>query len=554
MIKKIYFSHYRKLKDISLEFKKGVNIISGTNGTCKTSILHVVSNSFQAVTRSCEWLHDNQVINIIRQVNHRLNQKIETLTRGDKQYNDPANGDKGILYSVEYHDNNPTLEFRKHNTHSDNQNKDRYYLKPKYNRGSLEKLPFLPVIYLGLFRLVTYGEFQSDNSIKIINKKLPKEYLDEIAEIYRGLTSIEVSSINHQNMGDLKIRADFATNKDGVDSNTISAGEDNLYIILTALVSLKYYFSNINSHNSIESILLIDEIDATLHPSMQVKLLNLLREYSSDYKIQIIATSHSLYLLDYALTHKDNVIYLYDNDTDVCSIPDPDIYKIHMYLKGLTKADLFENKKIPILTEDNEARFLANILLDYFYDKFEEFKDVKNFFYFVEANIGADNLKSIFTDINLKITTGLICILDGDKSVDYTNRIIVLPGHKSPEDFLLEYAQKLYLRDDKFWKSDLVLEENIGKLYYKDKLLNEMVAINKKIAALQENGQTIHGVKRELLKPFFMDHKRFFKLLFEWWLSDPENEVEIDKFYKGLNILFKKVALINGINPQAWNL
>lgn len=49
MVSKIHFHHYRKLKNISIDLSKNINIISGTNGTCKSSILHIISNSFQAV-------------------------------------------------------------------------------------------------------------------------------------------------------------------------------------------------------------------------------------------------------------------------------------------------------------------------------------------------------------------------------------------------------------------------------------------------------------------------------------------------------------------------
>ncbi|HDR1474452.1 TPA: AAA family ATPase, partial [Pasteurella multocida] len=49
MIKRIYFKHYRKLQDFSLDFSKEINVISGENGTCKSSILHIVSNAFQKV-------------------------------------------------------------------------------------------------------------------------------------------------------------------------------------------------------------------------------------------------------------------------------------------------------------------------------------------------------------------------------------------------------------------------------------------------------------------------------------------------------------------------
>lgn len=50
MIKKIYFRKYRKLIDMDISFNNDINVISGTNGTCKSSILHTISNSFQAVT------------------------------------------------------------------------------------------------------------------------------------------------------------------------------------------------------------------------------------------------------------------------------------------------------------------------------------------------------------------------------------------------------------------------------------------------------------------------------------------------------------------------
>ena len=60
-------------------------------------------------------------------------------------------------------------------------------------------------------------------------------------------------------------------------------------------------------------MLLIDEMDATLHPAYQIKLLNLFREMSELYKIQIVFTTHGLSLLEEMLQRKDNVIYLLDN-------------------------------------------------------------------------------------------------------------------------------------------------------------------------------------------------------------------------------------------------
>ena len=72
-------------------------------------------------------------------------------------------------------------------------------------------------------------------------------------------------------------------------------------VIITSLVSLKYYYENITSSSEVESILLIDELDATIHPGLQFKLLKLLNEFSKDYKIQIFFTTHSLSLLEEAI-------------------------------------------------------------------------------------------------------------------------------------------------------------------------------------------------------------------------------------------------------------
>lgn len=51
LIKKINITKYRKLDNMEINMMPGINIISGTNGTCKTSLLHMISNAYQAVTK-----------------------------------------------------------------------------------------------------------------------------------------------------------------------------------------------------------------------------------------------------------------------------------------------------------------------------------------------------------------------------------------------------------------------------------------------------------------------------------------------------------------------
>ena len=392
MIKKISFVRYRKLASLDFDFQLGINVISGTNGTCKTSLLHIISNSFQVVTKKCTWLQDASCLGIINKVNGVTNPKIEQLTKGDKLNNNPATGDKGILFTVDYENHSP-LSFRSHNSAAN----DRYAVKPKYAPGTHDSLPLCPVIYLGLARLYPFGEFQNDEAVEKIKKGLPSAYLEEITRLYHSFTNLSITSPVSQKMGDIKMRADFTSDKEGIDSNTISAGEDNLFMILTALVSLKYYCESIQSLNPVESILLIDELDATLHPSFQVKLLDLFRQYAATYKIQFVFTTHSLVLLESALNKQDNVIYLIDNITSVIKMPSPDICKIRMYLHNQTRDDIYKSKCIPVFTEDNEARILLNLLFEFLSPKNEAFSRVRCLFHLVDTNIGSDNPDNVYT-------------------------------------------------------------------------------------------------------------------------------------------------------------
>ena len=218
MVKSLEINRYRKFDHITLNFSKGINAISGTNGTCKTSLLHLISNSFQSVNSKCSWVNDAKCLSIISAINTAVNPKVESLTRGDKQYNDPATGVVGSLFTVDYYTRTP-LEFRRHNSKVTS----RYAVKPKYQIGSGDTLPFCPVLYLGLSRLVPYGEYNNDDAIVGVQKQLPNEYQDEISRLYKQFTGISIEYGNAQRMADIKTRAEFDADIEGIDSNTVSA-------------------------------------------------------------------------------------------------------------------------------------------------------------------------------------------------------------------------------------------------------------------------------------------------------------------------------------------
>jgi len=548
VIKNINIIQYRKLKDLTLSFTKNINAISGTNGTCKTSLLHLLGNSLQAPTKTCSWITDEKCLPIVKAVNNVTNPKVESLTRGDQTYNDPAHGVKGPLFSVDYY-GAESLNFRRHNSTQ----MTRYAVKPKYQPGTKDTLPYCSVIYLGLSRLVPFGEFQNDDALSNIKKKLPQSYQEEIAELYKKFTNYEILFNATKQMGDIKVRSEFSSNVEGIDSNTISAGEDNLSIILTALISLKYYYESISSTNEVESVLLIDEMDATLHPAFQIKLLNLFREMSEAYKMQVVFTTHSMSLLEEMLAKKDNVLYLIDNVTSVFQMEEPDIYKIKMHLQSLTQEDIYEDKVIPLFTEDDEARCLLELLFDYYQKTYSEFRNVSGLFHKVLTNISAENLTGIFTDSKLLHTTmRSICVLDGDHKSDITNFIVALPGKVAPEAVLLNYIEKLYNDDDPFWRDRTIVDKGYTKNYYITNIKNIVDNFEADLVRLHENGESAKGKRRAFNKKLFNDNQNFFKLVFKHWIHNPINKSEVERFYNELHILFLKVAPYHEINPKEW--
>ncbi|MFB2579592.1 ATP-dependent endonuclease [Acinetobacter sp. c2-A9] len=469
MLTQLHIYEYRKLKDLSLDFKPTVNLISGTNGTCKSSILHIVGNSFQAFTKNSQGI-DIESLSIINAINKLTNPKIENLTKGDKQYNDPAPNQSGILLKLEYEGN--SYSFRRHNTRNDNGS--RFALKLKYPVGQKQTLPYGMVIYLGLSRIIPIGELSGET--KKIRKSLPDKYSQELNRLYYELTGIKINESTIEDSNSLKHRLDFTSTTKVVDSNTISAGEDNLIIILSALISLKYHFDTCTNPVFKKSVLLIDELDSTLHPSLQYKLLKILKEFSENYNIQLFATTHSLYLLDKAFKESLNVIYLKKTAGDlVDKLNDPNRYKIEMQLNSETRQDIYMDKKIPIFTEDAEAKLMTQLIFNEIAKDDESFSSILIFLHYVEMKAGCDNLKSLFKDKVFRSSTfKAICILDADSQTnDISNHIISLPSEKRAEDSCPMSPEKLvfyhlnnlvcFQTNNDFWNNPSVVENGYNR-------------------------------------------------------------------------------------------
>lgn len=553
MIDRILVRDFRKLKNVEIELDKGITAISGTNGTCKTSLLHLIGNSYQKVPSKIDLLKPGaeDCMTIIRQINASVNPKVEVLTRDANNYAEDAKRIKGTIYTVDY-SSAPPLSFRKHVTN--NEKGGRFYLKPIYSSQKRESLPYEPVIYLSLTRLFPFGEFLQEDQIKKRNKKLPIEHEMALIENFSRLSHIDIENPQPQKMGDIKTRHSFSSNQEGVDSNTISAGEDNLFIILLALESLAYYCESLINPDQNGATLLIDELDATLHPSLQVKLINLFMEYCERWPIQIVFTTHSLSLLEHLFAKKQRVVYLLDNISNVIAMPNPDIFKIKMYLKDKIHKDIYLDKVVPVFTEDEEARFILEILLNKLKDVSEGFSRISRSVHLVDVNIGSDVLRKLFSDTAMRASTlASICILDGDQTAKLESNIICLPGSASPEEFLCEYCEFLYEKDDEFWIDETLLDLGFTKHYYLNRVRARVKEIDQKIKELEEKKVSTKGIRREKMKALFNDNLEFFSYVFKRWIHNEENSDQLKTFFDNFHKMFLKIAPYQGIDGAAWS-
>ena len=282
--------------------------------------------------------------------------------------------------------------------------------------------------------------------------------------------------------------------------------------------------------------MLVDELDATLHPSFQYALLQLLIDYSRKFHIQIVFTTHSVFLLRQMFKEKLNVIYLYDGAGVVSKMDNPDIEKIEMYLTNKSRADLFSEKKIPVFTEDEEARCLIRLLISHLSNTAFGFNHLNSHIHLIDGNLGGDVITSLFNDVQLRQSAiASFAILDGDKSSNLSNNIIALPGNGlSPEWLVFDYAIKIATEgDNPFWAEDCIQAEGFSISHF-----NQWIKPDIDTARTNADGKK----KREKAKAIFNKNKLFFTYIFKAWMLDPENTVAIRIFGFNLQAVYHKTA------------
>ncbi|RON33694.1 AAA family ATPase [Pseudomonas brassicacearum] len=158
----------------------------------------------------------------------------------------------------------------------------------------------------------------------------------------------------------------------GYDWKTISSGEDNLGAIFNRLIGFQRAYNP--GQKTGGGILCIDEFEATLHPVAQIRLFEYLLKWSGEYKVQVIITTHSLglisdiYLKHGKLLEKDQVIINFVSKSKAKAsnypiIQNPPYELAYKELTFLSPLQVAQSRKLKIFCEDEVAiHFLKRII------------------------------------------------------------------------------------------------------------------------------------------------------------------------------------------------
>ena len=559
MYKKIKINDFRLFHNQTILLGKYLTVLSGRNSTGKSTILGMIANSGELKKKDG-----------ITYSSRQFRAEFSELFKGSHKY-DRTGADKFTITLSD--ENGNETDYRSFRTAW--QTKNSHRKKPqepeggadqpksetkipsrekKEDEGRFRVIPFkkledgkkteakfnYPVLYLGLSRLFPIGASQ-DGSIStkgIVFKS--DEHKEWFVNKYTTILSMqsELKEITNYSIAETDKKSGIGVSTDQYDYLTNSSGQDNLGQILLALLSFKKLKEEKgNQWNG--GILLIDEIDATLHPAAQNKLIKLFLQEARENGIQIVVTTHSLSFLRNIC---DRTTY---NSHDESVNNNIELYYLtnanrHLEIKRNTpfteiESDLMVNSivqssnKIKLYSEDAEARwFLSKIVSDYL-----PYVDV------LDITIGCTELINLYK-ADLQYFGNALLVFDGDVTEAQLNKVpeqtrrnlgnvLMLPGGKRPEQVIYDYLLSLG-PDHDFWTG------SARSLGFTWDYFNEHGPLSDDYRQETE---------REKYKKWFVAHQQYFDTarLMDYWMRDQPDLVADfrDRFKASHNHVAKRM-------------
>jgi AAA15 family ATPase/GTPase len=286
-VKGIYVAKFRSFEDRIVELGSRVTVLSGRNGTMKTSLMGLIAHPFGSQSRDAFGRELKTPLKEVFKLSatydlepYSYSLVIETLDAAELLREEVR-----IYYTAE-----------KTNRHrvvvSGAEKGDGNF---NYNTSLLSLKRLLPLVD-------TNAKPDEDEAI-ILNEKEKAQQKDFYEHIFPSTEYGAFTPIHHKGQ---KTTFAPAGERARYDYESISSGEDNLGAIFNRLLGFQRTF--VKGQKEGNGIFCIDEFESGLHPVAQISLLKYLYNWSGEYKVQVVITTHSLHLIQHIyLTQQKNL-------------------------------------------------------------------------------------------------------------------------------------------------------------------------------------------------------------------------------------------------------
>lgn len=440
-IEKIHIHEFRKFYDVDIPLGDKITAIAGKNGTMKTTLLGILGHPFSMKDSTNPLCGETTIdgstfeTDMLDKFKFSPTKDVAGHHRWDVYFdNDKLSNEK--VYPV-----NSIIRSRENG-------KLRFFHATKRTKGSGFRT--YPVIYLSLQRLSPLGESGKSTfdatTLTDKEKEFYNHYHNVILCTQTQFTNTGVTSASNK-------KSTISGETLDSDANGISAGQDNVGKILMSILSFKRLKEK-HPSSYIGGLLLIDELDASLYPAAQEKMVECLYRFSSDLKLQVIFTTHSMVVLtkikDSKYKSDTSLIYLEERGGKVINHHNPSLIDMQNHLNAVARNPQ-DVVKINVFCEDDVGRPFAKALLGSKLSSHVCFN--KKY-----GSISAEHYH-VFIDDGIENFVNSIVILDGDKKTKRKKNIVILPPNCKPSPTCPEKMFYHFLKNlddtDKFWSTEL---------------------------------------------------------------------------------------------------
>lgn len=524
-ITKLDIHSFRLFKDVSLTLGSRITVITGTNAVGKSTILGLLGNSSELKKKEgapilkprfrCEF---SEIFKMSQEFDKK-EPKVATVT---------LDTGKELYYRISWQKNKDKDTKR-----------GRLIPNSKVDGAKTSAKNKWPVLYLGLTRLYPLGE-----AILSTNKNKPFKISDELLNTYSDILSLHetIEYANEVHLTDIQKKVSFGVNTSTYSYISNSAGQDNLAQILLAVESfVKLQEKQGDDYQG--GLLLIDELDAALHPSAQIKLFNHLYGVSKKLSLQIVFTTHSISLLEHAIEKRDETYHSNATESTILvhyfSRANYEISPKHFYCPTIDQVrnlltesiSMLSKPKVKIISEDAEARWLINELIPNEYISKIDLLD---------TTVGSNEVISL-AKCDSSFFNNRVIIIDGDirnetskmEEIKLLNaqksHILILPTSLSIEKSLLEFLQSKSKFINDYYDNEAAERRNITKSFIKN-MCEDL------------KHKCDNHTPREVYKKWFNEFLIIFKEthLLEYWKLEHQEEVNtfIAEFTQAVDELY----------------